>query len=187
MRAPLLPLVLALAFALAACTGAPPAKPPDPETSDVRDPRTRVVYRQYRQGSGIFVMENLAGRDLKEMRSKPLRPGHPPVAYVPDDVMRKMLKEFKRLEFQEHAVPRPRNPMKLGASGEITLIDEQRRMVSLLRIKAPVGQEPSRQHMARGKAYVGCAQTFLAVWNHFRPRMQATTSGGFGVRRADEG
>ena len=45
------------------------------------------------------------------------------VAYVPDDVMAEMLKEFDKGDFYDYARPRPANPPGLGASGEVTVTD----------------------------------------------------------------
>jgi len=150
--------------------------------------RVRVVYNQYRGAHTVFVIENLAGRDVVEMRSRPLQPGEVAVAYVPDDVMQKMLEEFARFDYYGFARPRPPNPQSLGASGEITVTDAKGRRVSLLRIKSPAGIDPSHDQIEAAQAYGQCARTFLAVWNTFPPRMQATTSrGAFGVAHDAEG
>ena len=142
--------------------------------------RVRVVYKQYRKGSVPLIMENLQDRNLVKLRSEKLRAGQSPVAYVPDDVMARMLKEFKRSGWTKHGQARPTDPSKFGASGEITIITEgRRRMVTLLRVK---GGE-----LAANQAYVDCVNTFVAVYNHYRPQMQATTatSDAFGVRRVE--
>jgi len=142
--------------------------------------RVRVVYKQYRKGSVPLIMENLQERDLVKLRSKKLRAGQSPVAYVPDDVMTRMLKEFKRSGWTKHGQTRPTDPAKYGASGEITIITEGRqRMVTLLRVKGG--------DVAASQAYVDCVNTFVAVYNHYRPQMQATTanSDAFGVRRVE--
>jgi hypothetical protein len=142
--------------------------------------RVRVVYKQYRKGSVPLIMENLQERDLVKLRSKKLRAGQSPVAYVPDDVMTRMLKEFKRSGWTKHGQTRPTDPAKYGASGEITIITEGRqRMVTLLRVKGG--------DVAASQAYVDCVNTFVTVYNHYRPQMQATTanSDAFGVRRVE--
>jgi len=125
--------ILLLAF-LTACAAGPPAARREPAALPSAG-KIRIVYRQYRRGSTIFVMENIAGRDLKALRSRPLRPGEHSVAYVPDDVMRRMLEEFDRFGFPRYARPRPANPLKFGASGELTLIEPKGRTRSMLRIK----------------------------------------------------
>jgi hypothetical protein len=144
------------------------------------DGRVRVVYKQYRKGSIPLIMENLHGRDLVKLRSEKLPKGQSPVAYVPDDVMTKMLKEFKRYGWTRYGQPRPPDPSKYGAAGELTIItDQRRRMVTLLRIKGG--------NAAINRAYVDCVNTFVTVYNHFNPQMQATTSttDAFGVRRVE--
>ncbi len=144
------------------------------------DEPVRVVYKQYRKGSLPLIMENLRDRDLVKLRSEKLPPGQSPVAYVPDEVMARMLKEFKRYGWTKYGQPRPADPSKYGAAGEITVITEnRRRMITLIRIK---GGDP-----AVNKAYVNCVNTFVTVYNHYGPRLQATTSttDAFGVRRVE--
>jgi hypothetical protein len=144
--------------------------------------RVRVVYNQYRGASAVFILENLAGRNLKEMRSQKLPPGEIPVAYVPDDVLERLLDEFRRLDFGEHAVPRPDNPLKLGAKGEITIIADSRR-TTLMRLPA---ENANRKQVQQAQVYVDCAKAFIAVWSAYPPQMQATTSkSAFGVKRAE--
>lgn len=168
MRIPILLLLLA------ACGSSQGArkKPPPFEADQV----IRVVHNQYRGPSTVFVMENLAGRDEVALRSRPLAPGEPAVAYVPDDVMAEMLKEFDRGDFYDYARPRPANPPGLGASGEITVTDANGRRLALLRIKSPPGMAPTKDQVDAAQAYGYCARTFIAVWNSYPPRMQATTS-----------
>jgi len=142
--------------------------------------QVRVVYKQYRKGSVPLIMENLQDRDLVKLRSEKLPAGQSPVAYVPDDVMVRMLKEFKRSGWTKYGQARPTDPAKFGASGEITIITEgRRRMVTLLRVKGG--------KLAANQAYVDCVNTFVTVYNHYRPQMQATTasSDAFGVRRVE--
>jgi hypothetical protein len=169
MRIPLLCLLL-----LAACssTERTRAKPAPFKADQV----IRVVHNQYRGPNTVFVMENLSGRDEVALRSQPLKPGEPAVAYVPDDVMAEMLKEFDRGNFYEYARPRPANPPALGASGEITVTDANGRRLALLRIKAPPGLSPTKDQVDAARAYGYCSSTFLAVWNAYPPQMQATTS-----------
>jgi len=169
MRISLLCLLL-----LAACSGTEGArKKPVPFQADQV---IRVVHNQYRGPNTVFVMENLAGRDEVALRSRPLQPGEPTVAYVPDDVMAEMLKHFDQGDFYEYARPRPANPPGLGASGEITVTDSNGRRLALLRIKTPPGIVPTTDQIDAAKAYGFCARTFLAVWNAYPPQMQATTS-----------
>lgn len=165
----LLPLLLA-----AACGGGTPkrAKP----APFLADQVIRVVHNQYRGPNTVFVIENLSGRDPVALRSRPLRPGDPAIAYVPDEVMSEMLKEFNKGEFYEYARPRPANPPGLGASGEVTVTDANGRRLALLRIKAPPGMTPTREQVDAAKAYGYCSRTFLAVWNAFPPQGQVTTS-----------
>lgn len=179
------PFVLILA---AACA----STPQQGRTARAQAPRLgldqplRVVYRQYYQDSNIFIMENLAGRDLVKLRSRKLEAGEQPIAYVPDDVMAEMLKEFRRHGYYKWAGPRPANPIKVGATGEITLIDQERRMTSLLRRKASLGTVADKDYVHAAQSYVDCTKTYLAVWDHFRPLMQATSSdGNFGVKKAE--
>lgn len=167
-----------LAALLAACgtsgTASSSAKLPS------ADEPVRVVYKQYRKGSVPLIMENLRDRDLVKLRSEKLPPGQSPVAYVPDEVMAQLLKEFKRFGWTKYGQPRPADPSKYGAAGEITVItDNRRRMITLIRIK---GGDP-----AVNRAYVNCVNTFVTVYNHYGPRLQATTSktDAFGVRRVE--
>jgi hypothetical protein len=143
--------------------------------------RFHVVYNQYRGPHTIFIVENLAGRDLVELRSRVLAPGETPVAYVEDEVMARMIDEFERFDYYEYARPRPRNPPALGATGELTVTDPNGRRLALLRIKAPQGVAQTPDQVAAAQAYGKCTRTFLAVWEFHRPKMQATTSrGAFG-------
>ena len=179
MRHALLPVLF-----LAAC-GTTPGKPEptpkaDPDAATAEAERTRIVYRQYpragRKGSPIFIVENEAGRSVVELRSKPLKQGRAPVAYVPDDVMKKLLAEFRRYGYYRHAQARPRNPIKLGGIAELTIIDENRRMVSIIPTKLNPNQKMSRDYRRSFEAYRQCKRSFLAVWNYFRPYGQVTTS-----------
>jgi hypothetical protein len=177
MRVPLAPLLL-----LAACSAPSGSRDAVPEATATR--RVRVVHDQYRGPHTVLVIENLAGRDIVALRSQRLQPGETPVAYVPDEVMAKMLDEFERFDYLEYARPRPPNPAALGATGELTVTDADGRRRSLLRIKAPAGATPARDQVDAAKAYGNCIKTFLAVWDFHRPKMQATTSrGAFGVER----
>jgi hypothetical protein len=142
--------------------------------------QVRVVYKQYRKGSLPLIMENLYGRDLVKLRSQKIPAGQSPVAYVPDDVMERMLLEFKRFGWTKHGQARPPDPSKFGASGELTVItDKRRKMITLLRIRGG--------DVDANRAYVDCVNTFVTVYNHYGPKLQATTSttDAFGVRRVE--
>ena len=173
-----------LCVLLAACSSTGPA-PGDPEgLVPYGDPMPilRVVYRQYYEGSVPFVMENLSGRDLVELRSRALAPGEPPVAYVPDDVMRVMLEEFERADLPGYLRPRPADPAGLGAVAELTLQYPGGRTRSFLRTRGS-------SDAAAGKTYLQSVETFRAVWNHHRPFAQVATGGAgeFGVKKAGHG
>jgi hypothetical protein len=136
-----------------------------------------MIYRQYYRNSAIFIIENVAGRDVVALRSKPIEEGEPAVAYVPDDAVREMLSYFEEYGFYEHARPRPPNPLKLGALSELTIIDEKGAMTSILRQH---GQDPKT-----AKCFNDCAETYRAVYNFFPPFGQAAKGDvKFGVKRA---
>lgn len=174
--------IVIFALFTASCASSPGGSRPSlPKAS--ADSKVRVVWNQYKGASSVFILENLAGRDLVELRSRRLETNKVPVAFVPDDVLAKMLKEFQRLDYADHAVPRPADPRTLGAKGEITIIDENNRQISLLRVPALGG---TQKQVAAAQCYGECARTFNAVWSHYPPQMQATTSkSAFGVKRAD--
>jgi len=84
-------------------------------------------------------------------------------------VMREVLKEFERGGFWDYAVPRPRDPPKLGATAERTIISADRSdMKSFLRVFGTSKKEFD--------AYDFCKRTFQATWDAFPPQMQATVS-----------
>ena len=152
-------------------------------------PITRIVYRQYYPGSPIFVMENLGGRDLVELRSKPVEQGKSPVAYVPDDIMVTLLEEFERYGLQDHLKPRPANPPAVGGVAELTFIDNRGTMRSFIRTRSPAGVTPTDEYRRKSKIYIYCVESFRAVWDHHRPYAQVAASKGgeFGVKRAEFG
>ena len=158
---------------LAACGSTGPKTRVEPFRADQV---IRVVYNQYRGPGSILVVENLFGRDQIELRSRALPPGEPAAAYVPDDVMEEMLKEFENGDYYDYARPRPAKPQSLGASGELTITDSNGRRLALLRIKAPPNVTPTRDQIDAAKAYQYCTRTFYEVWRTFPPQMQATTS-----------
>lgn len=165
-----LPVLIAL---LAAACGSTTPETDEPGTGSLA--QTRIVFRQYYGNSQVFVVENLAGRDLVALRSRTLRPGEAPVAYVEDEVMGRLLREFRRADFFDHAGPRPADPARLGGTGELTIIDANGRMTSLVRRKG--------QGAAAANTFVRCSQTLLAVYN-VTDHYQATSGdASFGVRR----
>jgi len=179
----ILPLMALFAAACGSTRGTPATRLPDPSPTL----QLRVVLNQYRGENGVFVIENLAGRNEVELRSEKLPPGATPVAYVPDEILERLFREFRRAGWNEYAIPRPANPINLGASGEISVIEPGGRTRSLLRIRAPGGGQLTKEQTEALKAYVDCTRNFMAVWGQFPPRMQATTSATFGVKRAENG
>ena len=166
---------LICAFGLAACGSAPRESAPSPGSAVQQ---TRVIFRQYYGNSHIFVIENAAGRDIVKLRSKPAKAGSSPVAYIPDEVMAKVLAEFERLGFYRHAGPRPADPLKVGGRAELTVIDPNQRATSLIRRH---GQDRSAHD-----AYTRCVQTFLVVHDNFgRFMATSSTEEAFGVRKAE--
>jgi len=162
--------LLALAF-LAACSAAPQGD------SGVL-PRTRIVMRQYYEKGSVFIVENLAGRDLVEMRSQPVPKGGVPVAWISDDDMRATLKALRKLDFQDYARPRPADPKSLGARGELTVYNDRGESRALIRRHG--------QPVKEAEAYQECAAVFQQVWTANRPKFQAITGDGeFGVKQAD--
>jgi len=145
-------------------------------------PIVRVTYRQFYAGSVPFVMENLSSRDLVTLRSEPIAPGEPPVAYVPDDVMREMLVEFERAGLPEYLRPRPSDPAGLGAVAEVTLRYPDGRTRCFLRTRGSGDADA-------GKTYLRSLETFRAVWNQYHPVAQVSTgdAGEFGVKKAGYG
>jgi len=140
--------------------------------------RTRMVMRQYYDQGSMFVVENLAGRDLVEMRSQPVPKGGVPVAWVTDDDMRAALNALAKHDFATWARPRPADPKSLGARGELTIYDDAGRTRSIIRRHG--------QPTAEAEAYQACVAVFQQVWRANRPRFQAVTGDGeFGVKKAD--
>lgn len=168
---------------LAACSSSPGG---GGDASGEPLPLTRVVYRQFYRGSHPFVMENLAGRDLVELRSRPLEKGEPPVAYVPDDKFVLLLEEFEKADLAKYLTARPANPASLGAIGELSITDARGTTRSFLRTKSGNRSDP-RAYQKRHETYSYCVKSFLAVWNAFHPEAQAVadTKGDFGVRKAE--
>ncbi|MHC4937666.1 MAG: hypothetical protein ACYTHK_01695 [Planctomycetota bacterium] len=134
--------------------------------------------RQYYDKGSVFVVENLAGRDLVEMRSKPVAKGEVPVAWITDEDMRGTLKALRKRDFDDYARPRPADPKSLGARGELTIYEQSGRTRALIRRRGQSAKE--------AEAYQECVAVFQQVWGANRPRFQAVTGDGdFGVKRAD--
>ena len=144
-------------------------------------PLTKVVFRQYYPGSPIFILESLSGRDIVKLRSTPARHRDVKPAYVPDDVMAKLLNEFKRLGFHEHSGARPSDPRKIGGRAELTLIGTGDRGQRL--IEAFIRRDG--QGKAAFETYRKCVETFRAVHAQYG-KFQATRGAGeFGVTKAE--
>jgi hypothetical protein len=182
-------LVLTFLACCAACTAPQGGKSSATETATANGasgepaPFTRIVFRQFYAGSQPFVMENLAGRDLIELRSKPIAQGDAPVAYVPDAVMRELLSELRRFDYYDHAGPRPPDPSRFGV-GELTVAEGNARPLALIRTRQPPG-EATTAYRRQTKCWSNCTRAFIGVYNFHRPSMQATSStGDFGTKRA---
>jgi hypothetical protein len=168
---------------LAACASKDAPEEKGPEAAG--DPRTRVLYRQFYQGSRPLVLENLAGRDLKVLRSKPVPAGEPPVAYCPDEDMRRMLKEFQRAGYHEYARSLPDDPSRFGIA-ELTLIDPSGRRMGFLRTRQPPGVPPD-SFRKESQAYQDCLKSFLGTYHVHAPSFQVTTGkGDFGTHRVQK-
>lgn len=181
-------LTILLLGSLAACSSCASKRAPDeaptaaPQGS--HDPKTRVLYRQFYAGSRPLVLENLAGRDLTELRSKAVAPGEAPVGYCPDDVMRELLRNFKRFDFQDYARPVPADPSRFGVA-ELTIVDASGRRMGMLRTRAPAGG-PTEAYRKESQAYQKCVATFLNVYNFHSPTLQVTAGKGeFGAHRVE--
>jgi len=171
-------IAISVVFCLAACgsttstngksAGAAPGEPLE---------KAQLVFRQYYGNSHIFIMENLAGRDMVALRSRIVPVGTPPTAYIEDDVMRELLREFRKSGFYDHAGPRPPNPLKVGGRGEVTLTTGGE-TISIIR-------RPGQTKDAFD-AYDYCRKTLLAVYDFYAQYQSTTTTGdNFGVRPTD--
>ncbi len=154
------------------------------------DQKTRLVLNGYRGLASVFVMENLAGRNLVELRSKPLRANRPAVAYVEDDVMKKLMKQLERAGFFKYRQPRPPDPLQFGAKSEFTMIEADGKRTTILKIRLMAGQPVEKRQLESLKAFVASKAEFLKVYNRHRPQMQTRVNAGgqdpFGVRRATD-
>ena len=172
-----------LPAALFACGSNGSTRAPDAPKGP-HDPRVRVIYRQYYGNSRPLVLENIAGRDLTELRSKPVPAGESPVGYCPDDVMRELLRNFRRFDFDEYARPIPPDPARFGVA-ELTLVDAAGRRTGMLRTRAP-STGPTEAYRRESQAYQKCVGTFLSVYNLHGPSLQVTTGKGeFGAHRVE--
>lgn len=160
---------------LAACSSAPSGRE---SAATVALPKTQVVFRQYYKGSPIFVIENFAGRDEVKLRSAPPKRGEIKPAYIPDDVMARMLKDFRKFGYFEYAGARPGNPISVGGKAELTIVGENESTVAFIRRNG----QGKKAH----DTYLSCVETFRAVHTHFS-RFQAATggTGAFGVKKVE--
>lgn len=135
------------------------------------------MFRQYYRGGHTLIVENLAGRDIVKLRSQTVKKGEAPTAWVSDEVMRDMLKAFKRRDFAEYARVRPADPRGMGAKGEISVYDSRGRATAILRRNGQPRDEV--------EAYQECVAAFQEVWSSNPPAFQAITGdGNFGVDRS---
>lgn len=147
-------------------------------------PLTKVVFRQYYKGSPVFLIESLSGRDLVKLRSDRGEPGQIKPAYVPDEVMVKLLDELRRAGYHDYSTARPRDPRKIGGRAELTIVGQGRYKDGRGRpIEAFIRRD------GQGKdaydTYKKCVDTFRAVHAHYG-QFQASAGGGdFGVKKAE--
>jgi hypothetical protein len=166
-------------FALlaAACSSTPGEEPKDEKQAAEPLPQTQVIFRQYYKGSPIFIVENLAGRDQAKLRSKPAKHGEIKPAYIPDDVMARMLSDFKDFGYFDYAGARPPDPRTVGGRAELTIIGADKSMVSFVR--------RSGQGKDAYETYKNCVDTFRAVHAHFGKFQAASGAGDFGVKKVE--
>ena len=165
---------IALLAAAAACASTGDSQG---EQGEQTFPRTRIVFRQHYDQGIKMVIENYAGRELVDLRSRVVPKGDVPVAWVPDTVMKKTIRALDKRDFTEYARPRPGDPVSLGVRAEVTIYTEGGRGKALMR----------RHGQSRGEteAFQACAAYFREVWTEHRPRFQATAGdGNFGVKKA---
>jgi len=160
---------------LAAACGSTVEKPP--ESSEQAYPRTRIVFRQHYDKGTTLVIENHAGRELVDLRSQVLPKGQVPAAWVPDAVMKKMMRALEKRDFEKYARPRPGNPKSLGVRAEVTVYQKDGRGKALMRRHG--------QSRAETESFQDCAAYFRKVWTEYRPQFQASVGdGSFGVKRS---
>jgi hypothetical protein len=163
---------------LAACAACASTGQTGSEDAEQSYPQTRIVFRQHYDQGTRLVMENYAGRRLVDLRSQVIPKGEVPIAWVPDDVMKRMVRELKRKDFDEYARPRPGDPKALGVRAEITIYAKgDGRGKALMRTHG--------QPRAEAESFQMCATYFREVWTEYRPKYQAAQGdGSFGVKRA---
>lgn len=158
----------------AACSSTPGGEKAPPASGTAR---VRVQVRQFYAGSIPVVVENLAGREVGAAR-KTLRKSDPPVAFVPDDVMARLLKEMRRIGFEDFAGPAAPESALAGARGEIRVAGEDGRVTGLVR-RAGQGAKASQ-------VYTDCVAAVMAVYNFYQPARVQAGEGDFGVRKAGQ-
>jgi len=140
-------------------------------------PRTRIVFQQHYDQGIRLAMENYAGRELVDLRSRIVPKGGVPTAWIPDDVMKKTIRAFDKRDFEQYARPRPGDPKSLGVRAEVTVYTMDGRGKALMRRHG--------QSRAEAESFQQCAAYFRQVWTEYRPKFQATQGdGSFGVKRA---
>ncbi|MHC4953263.1 MAG: hypothetical protein ACYTGZ_05185 [Planctomycetota bacterium] len=166
---------IALALIVASCAGN--GEGSGDSSGEKTYPRTRIAFKQHYEGGVTLVMENLAGRSLVDMRSRVVKKGDVPVAWVPDEVMRKTMRAMDKHDFDRYARPRPADPKSLGVRSEITVTGERTSQRSFMRRRG--------QPLKEAQSFQECASLFREVWTAYRPTYQAVAGKGeFGVKRA---
>jgi hypothetical protein len=137
----------------------------------------RVTARQFYEGSVPVAVENLAGRDIVELRSRKIPAGQAPVAYVDDDTMRRLLRALDRHGFSKRAAPHAGDASALGARAEIVV---RRGDAPPLALRRRPGQPPKE-----AEAFQACFQEVLALYDA-TPKIQASSggAGALGVKKA---
>ena len=166
---------LLIVSALAACSSGPTKEDRDIVTQG----RVQVIHQQYYRGSRATVVENVAGRDVVKLRSRPLKKGERYVTYVDDEVMAKLLNELRRMGFYDHAQARPANPQSLGARAEVILVQPTGQVLSLVRTRG--------QSVKLAETYKNCALSVEAVQSMtLSPQASMSGTTQFGVRKVEK-
>ena len=165
---------IALLTMTASCASTSQTAPDDEKQTF---PRTRVVFRQHYDQGTRLAMENYAGRKLVDLRSQVIPKGQVPVAWVPDDVMKKAMRQFDKRDFGEYARPRPGDPKSLGVRAELTIYTGDGRGKALMRTHG----QPRKE----AESFQKCSAYFREIWTEYRPKYQAAHGdGSFGVKRS---